>query len=59
LSRLRELPLQSALAFAVAAVLFILSLAVAFPGLPGHEPFARGRIVSEDREMVSLLACDE
>ncbi|KAJ4332293.1 hypothetical protein N0V95_009691 [Ascochyta clinopodiicola] len=55
---LRELPLQSALAFAVAAVLFIVSLAVASPGLLGREPFARGRIVSEDRERAPLLACD-
>ena len=40
------------------AVLFVSSLAVAVPGLLGHDPFKRGAIVEEDRERAPLLADD-
>ncbi|OCK77832.1 DUF1774-domain-containing protein [Lepidopterella palustris CBS 459.81] len=43
-------------AFIIMAILFILSLAVGVPGLLGKDPFARGEIVSEDRERAPLLA---
>jgi hypothetical protein len=38
------------------ALLFLVSLAVAVPGLVGQDPFKRGEIVSEDRERAPLLA---
>ncbi len=41
------------------AVLFLLSLVVALPGVFGDEPLKRaGHIVSEDRERAPLLADD-
>lgn len=39
-------------AFTIMAVLFLMSVAVAF----GQDPFKRGEIVSEDRERAPLLA---
>ncbi|KAF2464439.1 DUF1774-domain-containing protein [Lindgomyces ingoldianus] len=43
-------------AFIIMGILFVLSLAVGVPGLLGRDPFARGEIVSEDRERAPLLA---
>jgi len=43
-------------AFTIMALLFLVSLAVAVPGLLGKEPFKRGEIVSQDRERAPLLA---
>jgi hypothetical protein len=40
------------------AILFILSLAVAVPGILGQDPFKRGEIVNEDREREPLLGND-
>lgn len=37
-------------AFVIMGTLFVVSLAVGVPGLLGRDPFARGQIVSEDRE---------
>lgn len=44
-------------AFTIGAVLFVVSLLVAFPALVGRdELFARGEVVNEDRERAPLLA---
>jgi len=43
-------------AFTVMALLFLVSLAVAIPGVFGKDPFKRGDVVSEDRERAPLLA---
>ncbi|KAF2424503.1 DUF1774-domain-containing protein [Tothia fuscella] len=43
-------------AFIIMALLFLVSLAVAVPGVVGKEPFRRGEVVSEDRERAPLLA---
>jgi len=48
--------LQWIFAFTIGGLLFLLSLAVGVPGLLGRDPFARGQIVSEDRERAPLLA---
>ena len=56
LSKLPILQLQWIFAFAIGALLFLLALAVALPGLLGRDPFPRGQIVSEDRERAPLLA---
>ncbi|KAJ4331899.1 hypothetical protein N0V87_008792 [Didymella glomerata] len=56
---LAELSLQPIFAFTVAGLLFAVSFGVAFPGLLSHEPFPRGRIVSDDRERAPLLPCGE
>lgn len=46
--------LQWIFAFTIMALLFVLSVAVAAPGLVGWEP-KRGAIVSEEREREPLL----
>lgn len=38
------------------ALLFVVSVAIAAPGIFGKDPFKRGDIVSEDRERAPLLA---
>lgn len=43
-------------AFTIGALLFVVSLAVAVPGLLGKEPFKRGEVVGQDRERAPLLA---
>jgi len=43
-------------AFTIGGLLFLVSLAVAVPGILGKEPFKRGEVVSEDRERAPLLA---
>ncbi|KAF2748657.1 DUF1774-domain-containing protein [Sporormia fimetaria CBS 119925] len=49
--------LQWIFAFTIGAILFVLSTLVALPGLMGREDmFARGEVVSEDRERAPLLA---
>lgn len=55
LTKLPILQLQWIFAFAIGGLLFVLSLAVGMPGLLGRDPFARGEIVSEDRERAPLL----
>ncbi|KAF2243080.1 DUF1774-domain-containing protein [Trematosphaeria pertusa] len=47
--------LQWIFAFAIGALLFVLSLAVAFPAWIGRDIFPRGEVVSEDRERAPLL----
>ncbi|KAJ4362902.1 hypothetical protein N0V83_010019 [Neocucurbitaria cava] len=58
LTRPHLLQLQWIFAFTIGGLLFLLSLAVALPGLLGRDPFPRGQIVSEDRERAPLLADD-
>lgn len=49
--------LQWIFAFAIGALLFVVSVLVAFPALVGRdELFARGEVVEEDRERAPLLA---
>ncbi|KAF2275713.1 DUF1774-domain-containing protein [Westerdykella ornata] len=49
--------LQWIFAFTIGAILFVLSVLVAAPGLIGREDlFVRGQVVSEDRERAPLLA---
>jgi hypothetical protein len=49
--------LQWIFAFTIGAILFVLSVLVALPGLVGRdELFRRGEVVSEDRERAPLLA---
>lgn len=55
LTKLPVLQLQWIFAFAIAGLLFVLSLAVGVPGLIGRDPFPRGEIVSEERERAPLL----
>jgi len=43
-------------AFIIMALLFLVSLALAVPGVFGKDPFKRGDVVSEDRERAPLLA---
>lgn len=43
-------------AFTIMALLFVVSTAVAVPGIFGKDPFKRGDVVSEDRERAPLLA---
>lgn len=47
--------LQWIFAFTIMALLFVLSVAVAAPGVIGWELAKRGAIVSEDRERQPLL----
>ncbi|KAF1983353.1 DUF1774-domain-containing protein [Aulographum hederae CBS 113979] len=42
-------------AFVIMGLLFVLSIAVAMPGVIGQDPFKRGEIVNEDRERAPLL----
>ena len=58
LTRPHILQLQWIFAFSIGGLLFVLSLAVAMPGLLGRDPFPRGQIVSEERERAPLLADD-
>jgi len=46
-------------AFIIMALLFLVSLAIAIPGIFGNDPFKRGDHVSEDRERAPLLAGDQ
>jgi len=51
----RVIAFQWIFAFIIGAILFVLSLGVAFPQALGRDPFKRGEIVSEDRERAPLL----
>jgi hypothetical protein len=41
------------------ALLFVVSTAIAVPGIFGKDPFKRGDVVSENRERAPLLAGGE
>jgi hypothetical protein len=58
LTRPHILQLQWIFSFSIGGLLFVLSLAVAAPGLLGRDPFPRGLVVSEEQERAPLLADD-